>query len=198
MSGGTKALRELRDDPSNAPYLGQLLVPGAGNRVPRGDVFAADNAAFSGFNAALFCSLLGRLRGSSPLWVAAPDVVGDARSTLGRFERWQPVIAECGLPSALVLQDGVEETEIPWDRFDAVFVGGSTEFKLSAAAADVVAEAKRRLKLTHMGRVNTRKRIEHAVRVGCDTVDGSGFSRWSSIRVPMYLRWVKEILGVGK
>ncbi len=41
-----------------------------------------------------------------------------------------------------------------WHRLDALFVGGSTYFKLGPTAAGLVREAKRRGLWTHMGRVN--------------------------------------------
>jgi hypothetical protein len=47
----------------------------------------------------------------------------------------------------------------------------------------LVREAKARGKLAHCGRVNTRKRIRYAAGVGCDSCDGSGFSRWPDKRI---------------
>jgi hypothetical protein len=38
--------------------------------------------------------------------------------------------ARLGYPAAFVAQDRWDETATPWDEFDVLFVGGSTEFKL--------------------------------------------------------------------
>src|SRR5262249_10270455 len=137
------------------PYLGHLVVPNAGNRMrailSTGLPWAADNAAFSGFDAAAFCSMLGRITGHLGCrFVASPDVVGDAAATLRLFAKWAPVPGELRLPVALVAQDGLEGLTIPWEQIRAVFLGGSTAWKLGPAAAAIAAEAKRRGLWVHL------------------------------------------------
>src|SRR5205823_6752489 len=102
---------------------------------------------------------------------------------------------EVGLPVALVGQDGAEALELPWGRFDALFLGGSTGWKLGPGAAALAREAKRRGLWVHMGRCNTRQRFRHAFALGCDSVDGSGFSRWPDQRIPAALEWLAELDG---
>lgn len=196
VSGATDTVRRHRA----SPHLGILLVPGAGNRIASvlatGLPWAADNAAFAGFDAAAFCALIARIAGHPGcLFVACPDVVADARATLDLFARWQPVLAALGLPVALVGQDGAEHLPLPWDRIRALFIGGSTEWKLGPGAASLVAEARRRGLWTHLGRCNTRGRFRYAFRLGCDSVDGSGFSRWPDERIPRALHWLAELHG---
>jgi hypothetical protein len=111
-------------------------------------------------------------------------VVGDAVLTARRFEAWAPGVERRGLPVALVLQDGIEQPRIAawlasaWSRLDAVFVGGSTAFKLGPAAAALVRLALRDGKHVHWGRVNTRERYRYIASVGGDSFDGSSFARW--------------------
>ncbi len=188
VSGATKALREL-----NRPdLLGSLLTPDNGNSAPEGR-FAADNAAFVGFDPAKFCRMLSRIAGKpNCLWIACPDVVGNARETAELFYAWRPIIKSLGLPIALVLQDGQQHEGVPWNMVDALFIGGSTEFKLGPVAAQFAREAKRRGKWLHGGRVNTRQRFRYMAELGCDSVDGSGFSRFPS-RIAMALRWLEEL-----
>jgi hypothetical protein len=140
--------------------------------------WAMDNFAFSGFDPTRFAACLGAWREFAPtcLWVAAPDVVGDAAATWARFAVWERTITEAGYPLALVAQDGLENMPIAWDCFDALFIGGSTEWKLSDTAALIVREAKGRGKWVHMGRVNSIKRLNYATALGCDSIDGSGYS----------------------
>jgi hypothetical protein len=196
VSGATTTIRRYQD----SPHLGVLLVPGAGNSISSvlatGLPWTADNAAFSGFDPAAFCSLIGRAAGRSGcLFVACPDVVGDAAAKLRLFARWQPVLASLDLPVALVAQDGAENLELPWGRFQALFIGGSTQWKLGGGAAGLVAEAKRRGLWVHLGRCNTRKRFRHAFLLACDSLDGSGFSRWPDERIPAALRWLADLHG---
>src|SRR5208283_1653873 len=93
--------------------------------------FAIDNGAFSGFDAEAFVSLLEREKEHRELcrFVAMPDIVGNARRTLEAFDHWSCKV--CGWNLALVAQDGQEDLEIPWKRIDAVFIGGTTVWKLS-------------------------------------------------------------------
>lgn len=139
---------------------------------------AADNGCFSSWDEARFRRYLARLAGRNIRFITAPDVVGDHAATSERWREWFPVIRTHGLPAAFVLQDGATVASIPWDECDAVFVGGTTAFKLGPVARSIIAEAKRRGKWVHMGRVNSRRRIQYASDVGCDSVDGSGFVRF--------------------
>jgi hypothetical protein len=107
------------------------------------------------------------------LFIVAPDVVGDARTTLTRSGLVLPELRLMGFPAALVAQDGLEFLSVPWEEFDVLFIGGSTEWKLSAAAREVTRQAKERGKWIHMGRVNSHKRFKLAVEMGCDSADGS-------------------------
>jgi hypothetical protein len=194
ISGATATLRNY----PGSPYLGHLLVPGAGNSMrdilSTGFPWGADNAAFSGFDPGAFAGLLGRIAGQPGcLFVACPDVVCDARTTLQQFEVWQPVLRQLALPVALVGQDGVEELDIPWDRMQALFLGGSTAWKLSTAAAALAREAKTRGCWVHMGRCNLHRRLRHAYAIGCDSVDGSSFSRWPDHHIPRAVHWMAGI-----
>lgn len=196
VSGATKTLRSRPDK----RHLGHLLTPMNGNRIDTllktGLPWAADNAAFSGFDEPAFLKMLDKIRGKSGcLFVCAPDVVGDAKATLALFEVWESRIRQYGLPVALVGQDGLEALDVPWERIDAFFIGGSTNWKLGPAAATLAREAKARGLWIHGGRVNTKRRMQHMASIGCDSIDGSGFSRFPEVRIPLAERWLDEILG---
>lgn len=107
------------------------------------------------------------------LFATAPDVVGDWEATLARSLPVLPLLRELGFPAALVVQDGATVDTIPWDELDAIFVGGSTEWKLSDAVGEILAEAGRLGKWTHMGRVNSIRRMREAGRLGAVSVDGT-------------------------
>jgi hypothetical protein len=139
---------------------------------------AADNGCFGTFDERRFRRYLKRLAGRPVRFITAPDVVGNHAATLAFWPLWLPVIRSHGLPAAFVVQDGATVEAIPWDECDAVFVGGTTAFKMGSVARSIIAEAKRRDKWVHMGRVNSRRRIQYASDVGCDSVDGSGFVRF--------------------
>lgn len=167
------------------PHLAQLV---GWLNVPRGSDFhrisryglpvACDNGAFHGFNPDEYLRMVERLSSCPIAWIAAPDEVGDARKTLSLFKFWQPRLRH--LPLAYVLQDGAEDLEIPWNEISCAFLGGTTAYKLSRAAADLMLEAKRHPRiLTHIGRVNSRRRLLYSFDLGVDSVDGSGYSQYS-------------------
>lgn len=114
-----------------------------------------------------------RSRASTCVFATAPDVVGDAAETMKRSWPWLFRIRGLGYPVALVLQDGQESVPVPWNFIDAVFVGGSTEFKMSSVAAELMREAKARGKWVHVGRVNSYRRLKWAHDHGADSVDGT-------------------------
>ncbi len=168
-----------RFGPSN--YVGRLVSPRAGNVARPGEWWAADNDAFRAWDEDRYLAMLARTESwdlDRCLFVAAPDVVADAQATLDRFWNWYPEIAGRGFPIALVGQDGAEDLGLEWPAFDALFIGGSTAWKLSTAVADLAAEAKRQGKWLHVGRVNTRRRLRIAYDLGADSVDGTGWSKW--------------------
>ena len=180
--------------------FGHLLTPRNGNAPARLGLnnlpWAADNDAFHGFHAPRFCRMLSRIA-SRPgcLFVACPDVVADASATRARFDRWEPVIRECGLPVAYVLQDGQENVPVPWDRCDAVFVGGSTEFKEGSIAQRLVSEAKHLGLWVHVGRINSRRRLKIMMQWGCDSYDGTSISMFPDKYFPRAIRWHDELSG---
>lgn len=121
-----------------------------------------------------------------------PIVVGNAAATL---ERSLPLFAEIrklGLPAALVAQDGLEDLDIPWDAFDVLFIGGSTEWKLGPGAARLIAEAQRRGKGVHVGRVNSNRRYTYCANLGVDSVDGTYLAFGPQVNLPKLVNWVRN------
>lgn len=105
------------------------------------------------------------------LFVTCPDVVGNAIATGYWYRQFAWRIKERGWPVAFVAQDGQES--LPFPEFDALFIGGTTEWKLSSAADYCIRYAQKQGKWVHVGRVNSRKRIRHFQLVGVDSVDGT-------------------------
>jgi hypothetical protein len=109
------------------------------------------------------------------LFMTAPDIVGNAYETWQRSEPVLPRIRALGFKAALVAQDGIENYPIRWGSFDVLFLGGTTDWKLSEAAFQTAREAKQHGIPVHMGRVNSRRRIRIAVVALCDSADGTHF-----------------------
>lgn len=153
--------------------------------------WAADNDCFQGLKPVPYMKMLDRISGlDGCLFVTVPDVVADSAKTIDLWDEWLPELTDRNLPPAFVLQDGITSDDVPWSDCSAVFVGGSTGFKLGETARDLVREANARGVWTHMGRVNTMRRIRYAKSIGCKSIDGSKWARWKILTLKEGLRGV--------
>lgn len=181
--------------------LGQIVTPAAGNRLEAGRDWIADNAVFAGRypgDGPFLAWLAARQHlAAACRFVVAPDVVCDAAATLARSAPMLPRIRALGFPVALVAQNGLEDMEVPWGSFDALFIGGDDTWKLGPAAAALAAEARRRGKWVHMGRVNSQERLRYARHIGCDSVDGTYLAFGPDKNLPRLLGWMAEVNGQG-
>ena len=177
--------------------IGVMLSFNAGKQAKHGhSLFAADNGCFvqvDKYSDDGFLAWLDQLDRDACLFAAAPDVVGDAVGTRKRAYPMLPRIRKLGFKAAFVVQDGETVDQIKWDELDAIFVGGSTEWKLSQYAADIVAEAKRQGKWVHMGRVNSFKRMRLAAAIGCDSVDGTYLAYEPDNRKGKIKEWMEQL-----
>lgn len=172
-----------------------IVTPKQGNRIPHDAWLCADNGCFGkGYPGdAEWFSWLQGLPADRVRWAVAPDVVADAQATITRSRPWLSRIRSLGIPAAFVAQDGLEDLEVPWDEFDVLFIGGSTEWKLGGHAARIASEAKARGKSVHMGRVNSHRRLAYAQHIGCDSVDGTFLAFGPDQNLPRLLGWLHRI-----
>ena len=97
----------------------------------------------------------------------------------------------CTVHRHSTLQDGQEHLPVSWQLCDAAFIGGSTPWKLGPAAADLAAQARARGLWVHMGRVNSLRRLRHAVAIGCRSVDGTFLAFGPDRNLRTLLRWLR-------
>ncbi len=227
VSGATTTLRGL---PADAP-VGHLVTPHTQNRIDAiatsGRPWAADNGcgpkadgtpgqldvpAFRQMLRDILSAL--RLPGARPpLWVAVPDVVGDAAATAERWREWRHELRGKGIPLAYVIQDGWDDVApgyaprlshggLKWGgdtpRPACWFLGGSTGFK-EGRGIEIVAELKRAGRRVHVGRVNSERRLRlfdglgvdaEGYPVAVDTIDGTQFSMYPDTYIP---RWAERL-----
>lgn len=190
VSGATKTVKKCMGN----PFIGQLITPRGRNKYIDGMLVAADNSAFSDWNEKRFMRMLDKLKGKELQFVAAPDVVGDAVATSRLYDHWQPIISNHGFPVALVLQDGQEGIGLPADwKYDAIFIGGTTAFKLGDYVRYLVGQTKEMGKWIHMGRVNSFRRVRYAYEIGCDSIDGTKFSIEPDAQIERYTRYMSYL-----
>lgn len=156
-------------------------------------LWAADNGAFSArWDEREWWTWLASDRNprESCLFAVMPDVVADAEATVRLAERWSALVRDAGYRAAFVAQDGSDRHPPPWDLFDVLFIGGSTEFKLGAEAVRLMAEAHHREVPVHVGRVNSLRRLNWAREQHANTADGT-FIRWApDVNVARVERWL--------
>lgn len=181
-------------DAMTAGLLGCMATPDQGNVIDPSWTWAADNGCFSTkWEVGKWLGWLARQRHRIErcLFAVVPDVVADHDATLARWQEWAPVVRALGYRTAFVLQDGCTVATVPWAECDAVFIGGSTDFKLSATARQIAEEARRRGKHVHMGRVNSRRRCELAARF-CDSADGTYLAFGPDVNLPKLLSFMRS------
>jgi hypothetical protein len=181
---------------SPRPDLGVMMHPRIGNKDPLERVpWGADNGCFSqgdAFDEDAWFRWLDSKEGawSQLLFATAPDVIFDPVGTLERSLSVLPRIRERGIPAAFVLQDGVRPDQVPWDAVDVVFVGGSTEFKLSEKAYWIVGLARSLGKKAHLGRVNSFRRLKAANVSAFDSADGTYLKFGPDKNFPKLISWL--------
>jgi hypothetical protein len=171
--------------------IGFIAQPDIGNVVPKGVTWAADNGCFNPrfFTVERWKAWLDR-QSRTALWATVPDVILKHEATMERWEKYVGIVKELGFNAAFCAQDGC--TEPPSDA-DCVFLGGTTEWKISADALSLIRKAQDKGMMTHMGRVNSFKRLRIAHSWGCDTVDGTFLSYAPSKNVIRLERWLERL-----
>ena len=187
------AKNRLMSDDLAAGRVGLLQTPAAAYRFDDVAVWAMDNGCFTdtypGDDAYLATLDKYAHHQARCLFVAVPDVVGDAAATLALFPAMAARISAAGWPVALVAQDGMTADDLP-DGLPWLFIGGSTEWKLGHAAAELIAEAKRRGVRVHVGRVNSAKRFALFAGLDCDTADGTFIAFAPDKNIPQVRSWM--------
>lgn len=82
---------------------------------------------------------------------------------------------------------------MPLDLCDAVFIGGSTPWKLSPAAANLAAYAREHGKSVHMGQVNSLRRLRYAASIGAGSADGTYLAFGPDRNLPTLLGWLRTL-----
>lgn len=196
--------------------LGLLVTPASSvhRQIDRYAFFGADNGRYVeskrglDFDAERWLSWLDKLPRSTCLFACLPDVltwhkdengkdycVGDLEATLQQSAEYVDVVKSMGFAVALVAQDGLRSlSQIPF-AVDAIFVGGSDDYKLGDDVRALVAEARAAGLWVHVGRVNSLKRLRYAAEIGADSADGTYIGFKPSVNAPKVLGWLDTLLG---
>ena len=167
--------------------IGALTTPNVGNILEPGIPWALDNGCFGDqWSETKWVATITRYATTPDcLFAVVPDVVGDASATDERWARYAPLVIGLGYRACYVLQNGC--TTIP-DNAQAVFTGGDDTWKLGRPAQRLVAHARNQGLWTHMGRVNSLRRLRFAAFHHYDSVDGTYLAFGPDVNLPKLLR----------
>jgi len=164
----------------------RLLVSAKGVLRTEGFPYALDNGAwwaFSNnqpFDEVAFLKAF-ELLGAGADFVVLPDIVAGGQASLDFSLTWRERLG-AGPLYLLAVQDGMTVGQIRpllGDRL-GVFVGGSTEWKISTMSAWGALAIERGV-WCHVGRVNSARRIRMCHAAGATSFDGSGPSRFATV-----------------
>lgn len=173
--------------------LGFIATPAQTNKLVEGVDWCADNGCYSNrWTADKWLTWL-QQQPNTMRFAVCPDRVADAHTTNVLFEQWQPVMQQLNVPIAYVAQDQVTSNMVPWERISTLFIGGTTQWKLSTYAEQLIAEAKQRGLWVHVGRVNSWKRIQWAHQAGADSCDGTFLTFGPDKNLPILLGWLTRL-----
>ena len=121
------------------------------------------------------------------MWAAIPDVVANRNATIANWMKYSEEIKNLGWPMAFCVQDGMTPTDVPADA-DVVFVGGSDGWKFQNLPMWT-----EHFPRVHCARVNSPEMFEACERIGCESIDGTGWFRDPSRadKVPALERFIE-------
>lgn len=161
--------------------VGVLIAPSYGKKVPvdKWMPFVLDNDAFTcwrdskPWNEPAWIEMLNRIKmtGQDPLWCAVPDVVGNREATIANWPTYAPAVRRFGWKTAFCVQDGMTVSDVPTDA-DVIFVGGTDMWKFPT-----LSRWTENFDRVHCARVNAPEMIESCERLGCESIDGTGWFR---------------------
>lgn len=123
-----------------------------------------------------------RKHGADADFVVVPDIIEGGLESLGRSRKWIGACLDHARECLVPVQDGMA----PWDVEPiliedsriGIFVGGSTEWKL-ASLGWWGRLTRARGRWLHVGRVNSRMRINSCLAAGADSFDGTSATRYA-------------------
>lgn len=184
------------------PRIGAMFQPRSYGMatVDRWPMFAADCGGYGGkFNPNVWLPWIDKIadRGDRCLFAVVPDrfdpddLDGNLAATAQMWEQWYEEVLVRGLRPAWVAQNGATPDDIPPEA-GAVFIGGSTDWKLSEQAWTVVTAARAHELWVHMGRVNGGGRFGAGYISGVDSADGNVLKYGYDRNIRRLLTWLDD------
>jgi hypothetical protein len=175
-----------------------MLQPGAkyiDTRLHNYDFWAADNACFAAkWDETKWFRWLETVPRDGCLFATAPDILADMPASYARSRPYLPRLRDMGFKAALVAQDGMETMidEIDWSEVDWLFIGGTTEWKLTGGW-EAAARAHTLGLPVHLGRVNSFRRLMAGASAAFESSDGTFLKHGCDILMPRVEWWLRRL-----
>ena len=195
MLGDTRHAEML--ETIRARHWGRMCCASLPRPYP-GEPWGYDNGAFTAWRKGVRWDSDAYLRrvervtatGRTPMLAVVPDLPAQGQRSLDFSVAWLPRLPETW-PRYLAVQDGMTPQAV-LDVLDlgfaGLFLGGTDRFKLEAAEWCALAHGNDRF--FHYARAGTRAKVEHAQRVGADSMDSS-FPLWTRRRFAEFAQWIE-------
>lgn len=108
---------------------------------------------------------------STCLFIVVPDTPGNAEATRIIWEHAARMYAELNMPLAYVMHDDSQNEDLPEDA-DVMFLGGTDPWREQWGAV-MLWRARQLNKRTHVGRVNSRRRMQALGMLHAGSADGT-------------------------
>ena len=177
----------------------RLLVSAAADLRSEGFRYAIDNGAWPAHCQGRDMLDLGRYRkavdklGDGADWVVLPDIVGAGERSLALSLEWLDWTSSRTRLPLIAVQDGMTPSDIAplIGGGIGIFLGGSTDWKLQTCLmwgrlADEFGS------YLHVGRVNTKNRIQLCASSGAASFDGTSPIMFPSAKVALIAKWTAE------
>ena len=168
----------------------RLILSPIGVLRTEGFPYALDNGAWHAyqtghsFDEHAFTVALKRF-GADADWTVIPDIVAGGHASMELSLQWMRRVLDVSPHALLAVQDGLVPDDV-WPFLServGIFVGGSTAWK-EATMTQWGVVGRQAGCWTHVGRVNTARRIRLCGYAGVTSFDGSSASRYS-VTLPM-------------
>lgn len=178
----------------NLKKAGQLLSPLTNYKINEDVIFGVDNGGYTTQNLEKWIFMLNKITNNIDkcMFVALPDVPGSAIRTLELFDIFVDLIPS-GWPTCLIIQNGSENINIPWNKIKAIFIAGSGDWRMGDGAKHIIQTAKWLGKWIHVGRISHPDKWDYFRNLGCDSADSSVLVRPFPGRTDKLSAYFKEI-----
>jgi len=124
-----------------------------------------------------------------PLWAIVPDVPGNSKETIMRWNKYAPDVLASRIMLAIAVQDGMTPAAVRQMEIqpDVIAVGGSTEWKWNSIEIWT-----KEFPRVHLLRCNSPTKLDYLESLGVESCDGTGWNRGDRTQTQGLEEWCRS------